>query len=58
MYSVTGECKSKDGDLVTCELLTSKGQDGGGVTFADDAAVADELKGRLFAIYTGVFVDD
>ena len=46
MYSSTGECLSKEGETVACKLLTSKGQNGGGVTFTES--------GQLFGIYTDV----
>lgn len=46
MFSISGKCKSKDGKVVACSLLTSTGQNGGGITFTDS--------GKLFAIYTEI----
>ena len=45
MYSITGVCKYKEAGVLGCDLLTSKGQNGGAVTFAG---------GEIFGIYTDV----
>ena len=45
MFAITGTCKGKQKKVLACELLTSKGQNGGAITFKS---------GQLFGIYTDI----
>jgi len=46
MYSVTGICQYQSSDVLGLNILTSKGQNGGAITFTDS--------GRVFGIYTDI----
>lgn len=46
MYTVAGPMELKNGDVIGCDILTSKGQSG--------AALVHKESGRVFGIFTGV----
>lgn len=51
MYSMTGACPNKETYIICTEMLTSDGQNGGGLTLTDPDT---EKEGQLVGIYQSV----